>query len=264
MEISMKILLKPLLLTILFAGLLANASAKPNGIDKIKKAGTLTVGIKDDVPKFGFLNPKTNEYEGLEIDIAKAIAKQILGNEEKVTFIPVNAKNRSAYLNQEKVDMVIATFTVTEERKQSYDFSDVYYTDSVGIMVRKDSDITAFKNLENKKVGITQGTMTTSTIKNAAIREGVFLTCVTYPSNQTLKDALLHKEIDAFCIDRSILFGYLDDSVMILPEHYDQMMYAVAVKKDNSAVTKQVNEVIRRLIKTGTLDKLLEKHGLNY
>ena len=260
----MKLPLKPLLLTFFFAGLLVNANAKPNGIDKIKKSGTLIVGIKDDVPKFGFLNPKTNKYEGLEIDLAKAIAKQILGSEEKVNFVPVNAKNRSAYLNQERVDMVIATFTVTEERKQNYDFSDVYYTDSVGIMVRKDSDITSFKNLENKKVGITQGTMTTSTIKNAAIKEGVFLTCVTYPSNKTLKDALLHKEIDAFCIDRSILNGYIDDSVMILPEQYDQMMYAVAVKKDNSAVTKLVNEVIRNLIKSGELDKLIAKHGLKY
>ena len=185
-------------------------------------------------------------------------------SESKVNFVTVTAKNRSAFINQDKVDIVIATFTVTEERKQGYDFSDIYYTDSVGIMVKKSSGITSFKNLENKKVGVTQGSMTTSTIKNAAIKEGVFLNCVTYPSNQTLKDALSHGEIDAFCIDNSILHGYIDDSLLILPEHYDEMMYAVAIKKDNSAVTKQVNEVIRTLIKTGELDKLLTKHRLKF
>lgn len=260
----MKVTLKSLVVAVILTTSLGMLWAKPNGIDRIKHAGTLTVGVKEDVPGFSSINPKTKEYEGLEIDIAKAIAKQILGNESKVTFVPVNAKNRSAFLNQDRVDLVIATFTVTEERRQNYDFSDVYYTDSVGLMVKKASGITSFKNLENKKVGVTQGSMTTTSIKNAAIKEGVFLNCITYPSNQTLKDALDHGEIDAFAIDHSILHGYLDESVTILPEHYDEMMYAVAIKKDNSAVTKQVNEVIRNLIKSGDLDKLLVKHGLKY
>ena len=260
----MKKSLKFFISAVLFASFIGGAFAKPNGIDRIKRAGTFTVGVKDDVPGFGYLNPKTKEYEGLEIDIAKAIAKQILGSESKVTFVPVNAKNRSAFLNQDRVDAVIATFTLTDERKQNYDFSDVYYTDSVGLMVKKDSGITSFKNLENKKVGVTQGSMTTTTIKNAAIKEGVFLNVVTYPSNQTLKDALDHSEIDAFAIDHSILHGYLDDSVTILPEHYDEMMYAVAIKKDNNAVTKQVNTVIQNLVKSGELDKLLVKHGLKF
>ena len=260
----MKKSFKFLFIATLLATIVGSAFAKPNGIDRIKRVGTLTVGVKDDVPGFGFLNPNTKEFEGLEIDLAKAIAKQILGNESKVIFVPVNAKNRSAFLNQDRVDLVIATFTVTEERKQNYDFSDIYYTDSVGLMVKKASGITSFKNLENKKVGVTQGSMTATTIKNAAIKEGVFLSCVTYPSNQTLKDALDHGEIDAFCIDNSILHGYLDDSVIILPEHYDEMMYAVAIKKDNNAVTKQVNTVIQNLVKTGELDKLLVKHGLKF
>ena len=260
----MKVSIKSLFVAALLATVVGSAFAKPNGIDRIKRAGTLTVGVKDDVPGFGYLNPKTNEYEGLEIDIAKAIAKQILGSESKVTYVPVNAKNRSAFLNQDRVDVVIATFTLTEERKQNYDFSDVYYTDSVGLMVKKDSNITNFKGLENKKIGVTQGSMTATTIKNAAIREGVFLNVVTYPSNQTLKDALDHGEIDAFCIDNAILHGYIDDSVTILPEHYDEMHYAIAIKKDNSAVTKQVNEVIRNLVKSGELDKLVSKHGLKY
>ncbi len=259
-----KISLKTLILPTLFLFLSAASFAKPNGIDKIKKAGTLSVGVKDDVPGLSYLNPETKEFEGLEIDIARAIAKSILGSESKTTFIPVSAKNRSAFLNQEKVDLVIATFTITEERKQNYDFSDVYYTDSVGIMVKKSSGITSLKNLENKKIGVTQGSMTSATIKNAAIKSGVFLNVVTYPSNQTLKDALKHGEIDAFAIDNSILHGYIDENVMILPERFDEMMYAVAIKKDNSAVTKQVNEVIRNLIKSGELEKLMAKHGLKF
>ncbi len=50
--------------------------------------------------------------------------------------------------------------------------------------------------------------------------------------------------------------------MIILPEHFDEMMYAVAIKKDNAALTKQVNEVIRNLVKTGELEKMIKKHGL--
>ena len=229
--------------------MMGSAFAKPNGLDRIKRAGTLTVGIKNDVPGFGYLNPKTNQYEGI-------------GSEDKITFVPVNAKNRSAFLNQDRVDIVAATFTVTDERKQNYDFSDIYYTDSVGLMVKRSSSITSFRSLENKKIGVTQGSMTITSIKNAAIKEGVFINVVTYPSNRTLKDALDHGEIDAFAIDTSILHGYSGDDVRILPEHYDEMHYAVAIKKDNSAVTKLVNEVIKEMIKDGELEKILIKYNL--
>ncbi|MBQ7158646.1 MAG: transporter substrate-binding domain-containing protein [Treponema sp.] len=260
----MKFSLKALFVAAALTITIGTANAKPNGLDQIKRNGALTVGVKDDVPGFGYMNPATKQYEGLEIDLAKAIAKKIFGNENKIKYVPVTAKNRGAFLNQDRIDMVIATFTVTDERKQNFDFSDIYYTDSVGIMVKKASGITSFKNLENKKVGITQGAMTATTIKNAAIKEGVFLNIINYPSNRTLKDALDNGEIDAFCIDKSILHGYLDSSVTILPEHYDEMMYGIAIKKDNTPVTKLVNEVIRDLIKSGQLDKLLIKHKLNF
>ena len=251
-------------MAVVMAVTIGTVSAKPNGLDQIKRNGALTVGIKDDVPGFGYMNPATKQYEGLEIDIAKAIAKKIFGNENKIKYVPVTAKNRGAFLNQDRIDMVIATFTVTEERRQNFDFSDIYYTDSVGIMVKKASGITSFKNLEHKKVGITQGSMTATTIKNAAIKEGVFLNVINYPSNRTLKDALDNGEIDAVCIDKSILHGYIDSTVTILPEHYDEMMYGVAIKKDNSSVTKLVNEVIRDMIKSGQMDKLLLKHRLQF
>ncbi|MCR4822553.1 MAG: transporter substrate-binding domain-containing protein [Treponema sp.] len=259
MKLKIKVLITTALLILFFNPL---SYAKPNGMDRIKKAGVLTVGIKDDVPGFGYFNPSTKEYEGLEVDIAKAMAKFIFGDQSKVKFIPVTARNRTAYLNQDKLDMVIATFTVTDERKQYYDFSDIYYTDSVGLMVKKSSGITSLKNLENKKVGITQGSMTASTIKNAAIREGIFLSVVTYPSNQSLKEALNKDEIQAFCIDKAILHGYRDKGLTILPERFDEMKYAVAIKKDNSAVTKVANDVIHQLIKSGDLEEIMEKYGL--
>lgn len=239
------------------------AAAKTSDIERIRQTGALTVGVKDDVPGFGFFNQTTNEYEGLEIDIARAIAKQIFDSESKITFVPVNERNRSSFLNQNRVDMIIATFSVTDERRRLYDFSDVYYTDALGLMVRKSSGIASLKDLENKRVGVTQGTISSSIIRTAAGRDGVLINIVPYPSNRSMRDALLSGDIDALAVDHSILSALADDSLAILPERYGQMMYAVAIKKDSAAVTKQVNDAIRSLVKSGRFGQMLEKNGLS-
>ena len=113
--------------------------AKADNVQKIVDKGVLKVGVKNDVPNFGYKNPQTGELEGFEIDLARAIAKDILGDESKVEFTPVTAQTRGPLLDTGELDMVIATFTITEERKKSYNFSDPYYTDGVAIMVKKDA-----------------------------------------------------------------------------------------------------------------------------
>ena len=112
-----------------------DAFGLPAQVEKIKNAGVLKVGVKEDVPKFGYLDPAKNVHEGMEIDLAKRIAKEIFGDETKVEFTGVNAKTRGPALDNGEIDMVIATFTITEERKLSWNFSDPYFTDYVGFLV---------------------------------------------------------------------------------------------------------------------------------
>jgi putative glutamine transport system substrate-binding protein len=90
----------------------STANSVPADIKAIKDRGTLKVGVKVDVPKFGFKDPKTNKIEGFEIDIAKAIAKKILGDENKVELQAVTAKTRGPLLDNGEVDMIAATFTI--------------------------------------------------------------------------------------------------------------------------------------------------------
>ena len=100
------------------AGSATDASGQVTA-ETIKEAGVLKVGVKEDVPNFGLRNTETNEIEGFEIDIAKKIAEEILGDAEAIELVPVTAKTRGPLLDNGEVDMVIATFTVTEERKAS-------------------------------------------------------------------------------------------------------------------------------------------------
>uniref|UniRef100_UPI00397F1E0A transporter substrate-binding domain-containing protein n=1 Tax=Salmonella sp. s58760 TaxID=3159708 RepID=UPI00397F1E0A len=118
-----------------------------------------------DVPNFGYKNPDTGEFEGLEIDIARKIADE-LGVE--IEFTPVTAQTRGPLLDNGQVDMVIATFTITEERKLLYNFTTPYYTDAVGLLVNKDSGIKTFTDLDGKTIGVAQGSITRTLISELA------------------------------------------------------------------------------------------------
>ena len=89
-------------------------------IADIQKKGEIVVGVKQDVPNFGYKNPKTGEFSGIETELAKLIADQL---KVKVRYVPVTAQTRGPLLDNEQVDMDIATFTITDERKKLYNFT---------------------------------------------------------------------------------------------------------------------------------------------
>ncbi len=237
-------------------------SAVAPDIKAIKDRGVLKIGVKLDVPKFGFKNPSTGQVEGMEIDLSKALAKKILGDENKIDVQGVTAKTRGPLLDNGEVDLVIATFTITEERKQSYNFSDPYFTDGVGLMVKKSSGMQSLKDLDGKKIGVAQSATSKKAIQEAADKAGIkvsFLEFGTYPE---IKSALDSGRVDCFSVDGAILFGYLDDSTVILNDRYTPQEYGAASKKTNTALAKIVNDTINEMKKSGELDKLIQKWGL--
>ena len=124
-------------------------------VQKIIDRGVLKVGCKSDIPNFSLQNTATGEYEGFEDDLAYNIAAEIFGcsfdeaKEKKlVEFQGVTAKTRGPLLENGEIDLVIATFTITDERKETYNFSTPYYTDAVGLLVNKDSGIESIEGLD--------------------------------------------------------------------------------------------------------------------
>ncbi|MFA6688015.1 MAG: transporter substrate-binding domain-containing protein [Sphaerochaetaceae bacterium] len=238
------------------------ASEGSDEIAKIKAKGVLSVGCKVDVPSFGYKNINTGEVEGFEIDLSKAVAKKIFGDETKVEFTGVTAKTRGPLLDTGELDMVAATFTVTEERKQSWDFSQIYYVDAVAVMVKKASGFTSFKDLDGRTVGVAQSATTKKSLEAGAAEAGITLKYSEFATYPELKVALDSGRIDAFSVDFAILNGYMEDSCMILPERFAPQDYGIAVKKGNTALLDLVNETIDELRASGELDAMLVKWGL--
>ena len=240
----------------------ATTSGVSADVKAIQDRGVLKVGVKVDVPKFGFKDPKTDQIDGFEIDLTRALAKKILGDDKKIAVQAVTAKTRGPLLDNGEVDLVIATFTITEERKLSYNFSEPYFTDGVALMVKKDSGIKNLKGLDGKKIGVAQSATSKKAIQEEADKLGIkisFLEFGTYPEIKTALDA---GRVDCFSVDGAILFGYLDDSTVILADRYTPQKYGAASKKSNEGLAKMVNDTIAELQKSGEMDKLIQKWGL--
>ncbi|NEP13759.1 MAG: transporter substrate-binding domain-containing protein [Symploca sp. SIO2C1] len=122
-----------------------------NTLEEIKGRDKIVIGVKTDYTPFGFID-SDGKNAGLEIDIAHKITEEILDSEEKVEFVPVTTFNRIKFLKEGKVDLVIATMTDTEKRRQEIDFSENYYSSGVGLLTKKDNEIQTWEELKGKKV----------------------------------------------------------------------------------------------------------------
>lgn len=236
--------------------------ALPADVQAIVNRGVLKVGVKVDVPYFGYQNPDTNELEGMEIDLARALAKELLGDESKIDCQAVTAKTRGPLLDNNEVDIVIATFTITEERKLSYNFTEPYFTDGIGFLAKKDLGAVTISDLDGKTIGVAQSATTKDALAQKAEELGIRFNFSEFASYAELKTALTSGRIDAFSVDRSILLGYLDDNTMLLEETFKPQEYGIACKLSNKGLAAYLDDFLKKIAEDGTLDGIISKWGL--
>lgn len=222
----------------------------------------LRVGTKVDVPGFGFQNPETGNVEGLEVDVARELAARIKGDANALELTGVNATTRGAMLDNGALDAALATFTITDDRRRSYDFSRPYYIDTIGILVKKDSGISDLAGLDGKTVGVALSATTKDKLGAAAAEAGITLKFAEYATYPEIKIALVVGRVDAFSVDRSILLGYQDDTTRLLDTQFAPQEYGVATAK-GSELTGQVDAAIAAMEADGTLPSLKERWGLS-
>ena len=224
----------------------------------IKKRGVLRVGVKNVTKGFGYQDPATGKFSGLEVDLGEALAKK-LGVD--VEYTPVTAATRTALLDSGDIDMVAATFTITPERKKSWDFTTPYYTDHVGVLVEKASNIKNLADLKGKVVGVSSGsTSAKALVKASTWTKGIsFKQYADYPAIST---ALTSGEVAAFCVDKSILAIYCTDDRTFIKEQFAPQEYGLATKK-GSGMSKITEEAVQGWLKDGTIKKLEAKYGLD-
>jgi putative glutamine transport system substrate-binding protein len=245
-----------------FAGGGSQASSSGGPLAPIQAHGVLRVGVKSDVPGFGLLNPDRGLYEGMEIELSKLIAKEIFGDSSKIAFTPVTAKTRGPLLDNGDIDFVIATFTVTDERKLTYNFSSIYYTDGVGLLTKKAAGYAGLKDLNGKTIGVAQSATSRKAIEDGAAPLGVKVNFAEFATYPEIKAALDSGRVDAFSVDKAILRGYLDDSVGLLDDTYAPQPYGIATKFSNKELAAWVDGLIQKWLGDGTIAELIKQFDL--
>jgi arginine/lysine/histidine transporter system substrate-binding protein len=241
-----------LLIAILTLSLSA-CGKKETTIDKIKKNGKIVLGTSPDYPPYEFINSK-KEIVGFDIEIAKQIAND-LG--VKLEIKDMEFKGLLAALQAGNIDFVLAGMTPDEERKQSVDFSKVYYTAVQTIVVRaEDKDkIKSADDLKGKKIGVQKGTIQEDIAKDQVPgAEAKALGKIT-----DLVLALKSKNIDAAIIEGPVATSYVNaNKDLVISEiklKTEEAGSAVAVKKGNEDLVKSIDKTLDKIIADKTIEK---------
>ncbi len=141
----------------------------PKTLDDLIKSGIIRVGVSASVPGFSSYNENINQYEGFEIDIAFAITQKIFNcgydeAKERLMFVPVEPENRIKYLEEDKVDIIIAALMPNEQNRKKASFSAPYFTPDIGFAVTNGKVIRSPADLEGMTIGIAEGMKTDSVI----------------------------------------------------------------------------------------------------
>ncbi|WP_366922127.1 ABC transporter substrate-binding protein [Metallumcola ferriviriculae] len=237
--------------------------AEPTFLDELKETGVIRVGSTPTGPPFTFLNPKSNEIEGLMVDIASLVGDE-LGLKVEINAIQFSSLIPS--VQSEKIDLVSAGMAITEDRAKVIDFSIPVYSYGGGLVVAKDNnEIKQFEDFSGKKIGVQEGTVYANYMKDYPEIE-----TQTYKSIADMVKELKFGRLDALIGDYPIVARMLAENpdfkkdVKLVREYKPKEVVKIGMgfPKGTDEFQDTVNAIIQKLQENGELDKLLEKWGL--
>ncbi|HEY0070239.1 MAG TPA: transporter substrate-binding domain-containing protein [Chloroflexia bacterium] len=229
-----------------------------NNLAAIKARGKLIAGVKYDVRIFGYLNPETNQVEGFDVDLAKAVAERIFGSPDAIQFEEAISRNRIPYLDEGRVDVVFSTMTANATRAKQIGFSDTYYVAGQSLLVPVNSDIKSVADLSGKRVGTAKGSTSEVNIRAFAPDAQIEL----FDAYAQAVAAMDAGRLDAVTTDDIILYGFernAPDKFKVVGGQFTQEPYAAGVKLGNTELLEEVNATLRDLKESGEWAAIYKK-----
>ena len=224
---------------------------------EIQEKGKIVVGTKFNQLGSGLKNPTTGELEGFDIEIAKLIAVGIFGGtvediEDKIEFKEAISAVREAVIQGGEVDIVIATYTINDNRKKQVDFAGPYVIDGQTVMVQKDNTtIKTLTDLNGKKVCSGRGSTTPDNLKNKQVTPSELVLRETYPE---CADELRQGRVEAVVTDRGILLGLVEssnDAFKLLDIDVSEEPLGIGLKKGDDAFRDFLNDRLEEIYESG-------------
>ncbi|MEU6780946.1 glutamate ABC transporter substrate-binding protein [Nonomuraea angiospora] len=233
-------------------------------MDKAKDGGTIVVGTKWDQPSLGL--KAANGPEGFDVDVAKAVLKQINGGKDpQIEWKESASSNREPFLQNGTVDIIFATYSITEERKGKVTFGGPYVVAHQDVMVRKDDTaINAPQDLKGKKICKAAGSNSYKRITDPPPdgKLDIDATTVDAANYSECVQKLTGSNLDAVTTDDLILAGFAKQAggnFKVLGQGFTDEKYGVGLKKGDTKTCEAVNTAVKALWDNGTMKQLLEK-----
>ena len=224
---------------------------------QIRQRGRLVVGVDQNTLKFAYFNPLDGKLEGFEIDQARALAQAIFGNPNAVKFVALTTAERLPAVQKGTVDLVIDAVTITCERRQEVDFSNVYYDAVQRLFVPIGSRIAGVSDLAGKRVCATKG----STELDGLISEQPKAIKFPVASRTDCLVALQQGTADAITSDDSILLGFKaqDPYTKLVGPPISPQPYGMAISKAHPDFVRFVNGVLAKQFADGSWRRIYAK-----
>ena len=235
------------------------AAPQPTPVPGATQGGKMTIGISFDQPGIGVKQGDT--VTGFDADTATYVAKALGVPPENITWKEAKGDERQRLLSSGEADLIVSTFTITEQRKQAVDFAGPYFVAHQDLLVRRnEEDITGPETLTGKTLCSVPGTTSTDTIQT---RYGSTVTLKEFPRYSDCVTALAAGDVDAVTTDDVILAGFAAEpqyrgKLKVLGKGFSDERYGVGIRKGDTAMVQKVDAALQQYIADGSWQRSLD------
>lgn len=217
----------------------------------------IRIGIKFDQPGIGF--KKSGTYVGFDVDVAKYIAKELGYSEDQIVWKESPSKQREAMLQNGDVDIIVASYSITDARKNTVSFAGPYFVAGQDLLVRKDeTNINGPEDLNGKRLCSVTGSTSAIVIKEKFSSK---VQLMQQPGYAECATALFSGIVDAVTTDDIILAGLATASrgrLKLVGKPFTAEYYGIGIKKGNKKLAKRINEALKDMIKNESWKRALD------
>jgi glutamate transport system substrate-binding protein len=224
---------------------------------ELADAGKVRIGVKYDQPGLGFLEPGADAPKGFDIEIGRIIAAELGIEDDGIEWVETVSENREPFLQNNRVDLVIATYSITDERREVVGQAGPYYVTGQQLLVNEDaeSEIQSPEDTEGKKVCSVTGSTSLQRMEDeygaSPVPFATYSECV---------DQLANGTVDAVTTDGAILLGYAaeDDDLVVVGEPFSEERYGVGYNKDATEMCQFLTDTLQTAMDEGTWAEAFE------